>query len=69
MKAQHDLAGYGMFGIALAFDRWASQLHAPPTPEQVQERFRVSRAVSYRWLNAWADAAGVEVVGRRKRAA
>jgi hypothetical protein len=42
------------------FALWARGLRAFPTLAQVQQRFRCSRATGHRWINAWADANGIE---------
>jgi hypothetical protein len=43
----------------MRFAVWAAQLHAFPTPEQVRERFGVSRATAYRYRNQWGAVIGV----------
>lgn len=41
----------------IAFVRWADSFHRPITPQDVMNRWDVSRATAYRWLRGY-DAAG-----------
>jgi hypothetical protein len=43
----------------MRFAAWAMQLHAFPTPQQVRDRFGVSRATAYRYRNLWGAVIGV----------
>lgn len=38
------------------FIRWAADLHYMPKPFDIMDRFRVSRATAYRWLDNLAAA-------------
>jgi hypothetical protein len=57
---QHDGAGMTTLAIYARFFAWAIEQHAFPMPEQVQARFNVCKATANRWLNALADAYGVD---------
>lgn len=46
------------FELTMRFIAWAGALQSDPTPEQIRERWEVSRATAYRWLHAWQDAKG-----------
>jgi hypothetical protein len=43
---------------AMEFVTWASSLRTAPSPAQIQQRFGVSRATSYRYKAAWDAVAG-----------
>ena len=52
-------AGLGSaFELAIRFHVWASALRRDPTRQEICERFNVSRATGYRWLNGWKAAVG-----------
>lgn len=44
--------------LMIRFVTWALQLHRPPLPEEIAERFGVSYATAYRWRNTFCDATG-----------
>lgn len=53
-------AGLPMLVVYARFVAWAIEQTHFPMPEQVQTRFRCSRATSHRWLNCLAEAYGVD---------
>lgn len=57
---KHDGAGYGTLVAYARFVAWAVEQTHFPMPEQVAERFNTCRATSHRWLNALAEAYGVD---------
>lgn len=59
-RAEHSLAGLPLFVQAIRFNDWARSLRSFPMPEQVMDRFNVSRPTAHRWCNALAEAWGVE---------
>lgn len=59
-KAQYDGAGLPLLVVYARFVAWAVEQAHFPMPEQVQDRFRCSRATSNRWLNYLAEAYGVD---------
>lgn len=59
-KTQHDGAGYGTLYTVVRFVAWATEQQHFPMHEQVMARFNCSRATAHRWLNALADAYGVD---------
>lgn len=60
MNAAHDSAGYSHIGKAMRFAAWASAQHKFPTYQAVMARWGCGRATAHRWLNALADARGIE---------
>jgi hypothetical protein len=58
--AQYDGAGLPLLVVYCRFVAWAIEQTHFPMPEQVMNRFRCSRATSHRWLNALAEAYGVD---------
>jgi hypothetical protein len=58
--AQYDGAGLPLLVVYCRFVAWAIEQHTFPMPEQVINRFRCSRATAHRWLNALAEAYGVD---------
>ncbi len=58
--ALYDGAGLPLLVVYCRFVAWAIEQHRFPMPEQVMERFHCSRATANRWLNALAEAYGVD---------
>lgn len=59
-KTKHDGAGYGTLVTYARFVAWANEQIHFPMPEQVAARFGTCTATSHRWLNALAEAYGVD---------
>jgi hypothetical protein len=59
-KTKHEGAGYGTLVTYVRFVAWAIEQTHFPMPEQVAARFGTCRATSHRWLNALAEAYGVD---------
>jgi hypothetical protein len=57
---KHQGAGYGTLITYARFVAWAIEQAHFPMPEQVAARFGTCRATSNRWLNALAEAYGVD---------
>jgi hypothetical protein len=57
---KHEGAGYGTLLIYARFFAWATEQTHFPMPEQVSARFGTCKATSNRWLNALAEAYGVD---------
>lgn len=59
-KPKYDGAGLPLLIIYCRFVAWAIEQNHFPMPEHVQTRFNCSRATAHRWLNALAEAYGVD---------
>jgi hypothetical protein len=57
---KHEGAGYGSLVAYARFFAWATEQTHFPMPEQVSDRFGTCKATSNRWLNALAEAYGVD---------
>lgn len=55
-RKTHGSNGVNAAGL-IRFGAWISQRDREPTPEQVMDRFEVSRATAYRWLALWHEVA------------
>lgn len=67
-RAMHVNAEQGTLRTVCRFMVWALKQSRFPTPEAVATHFGCSRATSYRWLNALADAQGIEPPWRAQKA-
>ena len=59
-RARHVNAQYGVGVSMCSFTVWALSQQQFPTPQAVQDRFECNRATSYRWLDALAQACGID---------